>query len=81
MMSVRMFCMPGGHSVEVVVSPDADLSKYLPPGWTLTKASCVTDPTVGPSDDYVSPIWYEDPSSAASVLCCPDHQLVSVKRQ
>lgn len=73
---VSFFCMPGGHSVEYVADPNMDLSKDLPPGWALVRASVIPAPRTSPLDPWEPGIWYADPESPASVLCCPQHSLV-----
>lgn len=72
------FCMPGGHSVEYVADPASDLSQHLPPGWALVKASVIPAPKLSPEDPWSPGIWYADPESPASVLCCPEHALIDV---
>ncbi len=70
-MKVMVFCVVGGHSVEVPTIED------LPEGWSQVKASPLPFPS-GPSDPWSPAIWYEDPNSDATVLCCPQHDVVRI---
>ena len=59
-----MFCMPGRHAV-TFSEPVADCRfGMLPTGWTMVRAS------VTPTGE-----WYASRTSAAQVLCCPEHPL------
>ncbi len=74
---ISYFCMTGGHSVNVEAEPTEDLSKKLPEGWTLRRASCINAPR-GPEDPWSPGIWYADENSGASILSCPEHPLIEI---
>lgn len=72
---ISFFCMPGGHAVEYVADPAADMSKQLPPGWRLLPADVIPAPKLSADDPWTPGIWYFKPDSDTKVLCCPDHDL------
>jgi hypothetical protein len=78
-MSIMAFCTPGGHPVEVGAICNGEPMK-VPPGWSLVRASVIPAPR-GADDPWEPGIWYADPSSHLSVLCCPDHPLIDTNRK
>jgi hypothetical protein len=61
---IAAFCMPGRHAAEIPSGESMDVRQTLPPGWRLVRAN------VTPSRE-----WFADPTSGASIICCPDHPL------
>lgn len=76
---ISAFCMLGGHSV-VMEDDGGPLSNRLPEGWRLVRASVVPAPT-GPDDPWEPGIWYIDPDSPASIIACPDHQPIDIRKE
>lgn len=79
-MITSAFCMVGGHTAEFIADPESG-PMSAPPGWSLVKADVIPAPRLSADAPWEPGIWFIDPDSDTSILCCPDHQPIDINKK